>query len=551
MQFYKRTLFIFIHFAIYGLAMAPCALTLAQMEDNVNSEPTGAVDGKDSRTEFFKLIHGSPELTRVKDDNRLKDEPTRAPASNKNDTYDFLLGAEHAQNPEERVTYFLEVRKHDNVLPVLLRQNPSHSAPLSMRLMPGQIIRVDDTASDYLATLRLEQRNNGAWKKIDVSSAQENLTIHMYYQWQTMFSIGANLQPVELKLNIPPGRNVITVFNKPGRWTPTDCQASEDLCVGWPDQYAKVFLFDTKIIDLKEHVPGEHEFALFYNVGFSYKTANGDYKNGMGWIPASQAVRNLNFLPQSLDKVRSLAATGFMTEKQRREQFQSFFLFKKNATTLDSQNTRWTRFDKNNRGQGLFDVKIAWDAIFKTGYNNLNQTFLTDPLVQYVVTPGVRASAPIFIDLDISGEANISMPVASEGSLEPAYILKLDQWLTYTAPLRLGDTPLRFGFGGYYTTMLNSNSNYGFRSLVGFQGKVQLENATNWYYIRYGAVGADLNFEFRNREVGFGLGYRLDPDRRFDGWSIFAEISDTQYKSPNTETVTDLDQIAIGVMRGF
>ena len=99
--------------------------------------------------------------------------------------------------------------------------------------------------------------------------------------------------------------------------------------------------------------------------------------------------------------------------------------------------------------------------------------------------------------------------------------------------------------------MFASQLDFGFNSLVGFQGKMLFESSRFWTGARYGPTGQDFSFRFENRELGFDIGYRLNPERRYESWTVFGDFSDTNYNSPNIDNSTKFQIISIGVRKQF
>ena len=98
--------------------------------------------------------------------------------------------------------------------------------------------------------------------------------------------------------------------------------------------------------------------------------------------------------------------------------------------------------------------------------------------------------------------------------------------------------------------MFASQRDFGFNSLVGFQGKALFENTQMWLGVRYGPTGQDFNFKFENRELGADFGWRLNPQRRYESWAIYGDYSDTSYISPSSNKTT-FQLISIGIRKQF
>ncbi|RME17872.1 MAG: hypothetical protein D6797_01580, partial [Bdellovibrio sp.] len=118
------------------------------------------VEQDSSRVEFFKLIQGAPELVSTeKEKVQLKPEPPKRSIAS--DTgkqlYEFLAGRTH-RDPNKKITTFFEVRKTYPGNFVAVKAKPRLRALTFYKFRAGQIIRIQETAEEFLNRLRKEIR---------------------------------------------------------------------------------------------------------------------------------------------------------------------------------------------------------------------------------------------------------------------------------------------------------------------------------------------------------------------------------------------------------
>jgi hypothetical protein len=299
------------------------------------------------------------------------------------------------------------------------------------------------------------------------------------------------------------------------------------------------------------------DYRLFYKIGYRIRNKDGMLQHRVGWIPSTHARRKISQLPKSLLATRGPDSLGaFESDEERMRRLKKYYVFESNLTSEAKNTSRWINSTPGQTSEVFFQ-NIAFDGVANYSYFNLKQDFalqaLGEEFTQQGVALGAGIYAPIFIDLEIQGTVTLTVPLeANENeTYKKSPIFRGEQWLLYTTPLAVNNIPFKFGVGAYYMSMFASQLEFGFNSLVGFQGKVLFENEQFWSGFRYGPTGQDFDFRFENRELGFDFGYRLNPSRRYESWAIFGDFSDTNYKSSNSTNETQFQILSIGVRKQF
>ncbi len=457
--------------------------------------------------------------------------------------------------PQE-IVYFIELRSFEGNQAITVHQEASAGSRPIMRLQPGELLKIKDTPDQYLHKLRFDRDNQGLWKKI-ATRDQDIPNPNLYYDWRNFATITSHDFPVEMDILVPYGRNSVPTFTKPGSWTWKDCGLTESLCLHNIDIHTKAYLFDATIVDTRLSENLVSDYRLFYKIGYQLKDKDGKIQHHVGWVPSEHAKRKISQLPKSLLATRSPDSFGtYESDEERLARMQKYYIFQSNATSSNKTMSRWINTTPGNSTEVFFQ-NIAFDGVATYSNFTLKQDFALEsegePFEQQGVAVGVGIYAPIFIDLEIQGTATISFPIsANETDLyQKSTIFRGEQWLLYTTPLNLGDAPFKFGVGAYFMSMFSSQKEFGFNSLVGFQGKALFESMSYWLGLRYGPTGSDFDFRFENREIGFEFGYRLQPERRYQSWTIFGDFSDTNYNSPSIEGATQFQLLSIGVRKQF
>ena len=454
----------------------------------------------------------------------------------------------------KQIVYFLELRSFAGNSAVKVNVRPNPTSPQVITLQPGELVKITDTPAQYLHKLRMDRDNQGLWKTI-ATREQDIKKPNLYYDWRNFETITSHDFPIELDVLVPYGKNSIPVFNKPGAWTWKDCGLTESLCIDNIDLHTKAYLFDATIVDtqLAENLPAD--YRLFYKIGYQHKNKDGLTQHKVGWIPSNHAKRKISQLPKSLIATRTPNSFGsYESDQERLQRLQKYYVFQGNLNSDNKQMSRWIDSTPGQTTEVFFQ-NLAFDGIAQANTFTLEQDFLNGQrFTQQGVAVGVGIYAPIFIDLEIQGSVTYTFPLTAneDNTFEKTPIFRGEQWLLYTTPISISDAPFKFGIGAYYLSMFSSQRNFGFNSLVGFQAKALVETATFWLGTRYGPTGQDFGFKLENREIGLDFGYRLQPERKYESWSIYGDYSDTAYTSSGAaQNKTKFQMLSIGVRKQF
>lgn len=490
------------------------------------------------------------------DNQKLKkvDYIPRTPAAHYSEQEQSLtkkVGVIRNSEMPKQILYFLELRSFVGNTAKPIHQYADPGSPMVYQLAPGEMVKITDSPEQYIHKMRMDRDNQGLWKKI-TTREQDIQNTQIYYDWRNFDTITSHEFPVELDILVPYGKNSVPVFNRPGAFTWKDCGVTDDLCLDTIDLHTKAYLFDSTIIDTRLSSRETGGFNLFYKIGYQITDKDGAVQHKIGWIPSTHAKRKISQLPKSLVATRSPDSfSSYESDQERLTRLQKYYVFDAN---MHSDNRNMSRWLASNPGQTteVFFQNTAIDAVANFNTFHLEQSFLDQEFDQKGVAVGLGIYAPIFIDLEIQGTALLTVPISAteNETFEKAYLFKGEQWLLYTTPLSINGSPFKFGVGGYYSTMFASQRNFGFNSLVGFQGKMLVESASFWTGVRYGPTGQDFRFRFENREIGAEIGIRLDPSRRYESWSIFGDYSDTSYTSQSLNS-TKFQIIQLGIRKQF
>lgn len=479
----------------------------------------------------------------------------RRPASYQSETQKDLkqkVGVVRNSELPKQIVYFLELRSFSGNTAKAIYKQANPSSEFVLQLQPGEMIKVTDNPSQYIHKIRMDRDNQGLWKKISTRE-QDVKTPQIYYDWRNFDTITSHDFPVELDILVPYGKNSIPVFSKPGAWTWKDCGLSESLCLNNIDLHTKAYLFDSTIVDVKLSENMKSKYRLFYKIGYQLKDKDGITQHRVGWIPANRAKRKVSQLPKSLLATRGPNSFGsYESDTERLQRLKKYYVFDSNMNSENRTLNRWLASTPGNSTEVFFQ-NLAIEGLATLNNFSMRQSFLPDKnFEQMGVAVGAGIYAPIFIDLEIQGTATLTVPTsATEDSVyEKTYLFKAEQWLLYTTPLSVSGTPFKFGFGGYYQSMFAANKNFGFNSLVGFQAKALFEGSSFWTGLRYGPTGQDFAFKFENREIGLDIGIRLNPERKYESWSIFGDLTDTSFNSDAGQS-TKFQILQLGVKKQF
>ncbi len=478
---------------------------------------------------------------------------SRSPASSKTKNKKKVGVIKNSELPQ-KIIYFLELRSFPGNDSISIHDQASKTSKTLMQLEPGEMVKVVDSPSRYIHKLRQDRESEGLWKNI-YTREQDPQSPHLYYDWRNFETITSHEFPIELDILVPYGQNSVPVYSKPGAWTRKDCGLTPNLCTDSIDLHTQAYLFDATIIDVSLSKKLSQSYRLFYKIGYKIKDKDGKTQHHVGWIPSNHAKRKISQLPKSLIATRSPdSAFGgtYESDEERRQRLNKYYVFKANMDSENKLLSRWIDSAPGNSTEVFFQ-NIAIDGI--AHFNNfvLEQSFLDGQrFTQQGLALGVGIYAPIFIDLEIQGSAEYTIPVSAneDNTFEKSPLFKAEQWLLYTSPISVSGVPFKFGVGAYYLSMFASNRDFGFNSLLGFQLKGLFENESFWSGFRYGPTGQDLNFKLENREIGIDIGVRLNPNRKFESWSIFADYSDTSFISP-AKNKTKFQIFSLGLRKQF
>ncbi len=462
------------------------------------------------------------------------------------------LGVVRNQELPKQIVYFVEVRSFEGHSAKPVHREPNLTSDIPLRLQPGEMVKIIDTPDEYVHKMRMDRDNQGLWKKL-YTREQDLNSAYIYYDWRNYETITSHDFPVELDILVPYGLNSISTFNRPGPWTHTDCALASDLCVDSIDIHTQAYLFDITVIELPKIGSDLVQHQLYYKIGYQTKDRSGVVQHKVGWIPSHHAKRRISQLPKSLLATRSPNSFGtYESDEERMQRLRKYYVFDAN---LESENKNLSRWINSVPGQSteVFFQNIAIDGVANFNTFTLRQSFLTEEFTQSGIAVGAGIYAPIFIDLEVQGTATLTIPVsANENDIfQKTYLFRGEQWLLYTTPLSVSGTPFKFGVGGYYLSMFAADKNFGFNSLVGFQVKALFENPRFWLGTRYGPTGQDFNFRFENRELGADFGWRLNPEKKYESWSVFGDLSDTSFTNPKNENATKFQILQFGVRKQF
>jgi hypothetical protein len=345
----------------------------------------------------------------------------------------------------------------------------------------------------------------------------------------------------------------IPVFANPGAWTWKDCQLGSNICLDRIDQHVEAFLMDTSFAMVNDMRTKQNVFQLFYKIGYRLHDKEGVLRHKIGWIPSYFARRKITAVPKNLLSANEYGFSGFETDEERIQRLSKYYVFEENMFSENRLLSRWLKKRPGEKHE-VFDNTFDYDFLF--GYQNfeLKQSYLDQSFKQQSAVVGLGVYAPLYVDLEAQGTFALAIPVNYGPQEEPfksTPLFRGDQWLMYTSPVGINDMPLKFGLGFYYLTMFQSELDFGFKSFVGFQGKLSLENEKFWIDLRYGPTGQDFNFEFSNREIGASFGLRLNPAKAYESLTIYLDYSSTSFESNISGQTTEFTIFNLGFRKTF
>jgi hypothetical protein len=452
------------------------------------------------------------------------------------------------------LVYYLEVR-YQNRLTVT--KSPTFYAEPVHFLKSGQIIKIDDNVEGYIDKLRLEKKGLGSFKRIKVYDPKDidndranSKELYVFDEFSSAYTISPFEQPVTMMPVFSVEWPVVPVFSQPGKFTAKDCDQREDLCVGWLDSYATIFLVDTKVIFDGSKPNPQDRMDVYYYIGYEYKLPSGEMHRGAGWVHSQYLQRKIDTLSTQLVATRNPSSSDFILPPN--SESESLYIFGKNR----KQTEKLSAFTKNlseKRARELasiWSIKLDYQAFTDMTSSKVTHSWLNEPFTIAGPSVGMQVSAPIFLDLVIKGSGKLTLPAVSSDTSKKPILFKTEEWLEVTTPANLNEMPIKLGLGAYYFTMLNTTSDYGVNSLLGLQFRVLYEDDDFWSYIKYAPVGNSLQIRPENRDIGVALGVKMKKNSWFDSWGAYGEYIDMSYTSPTNNT-TQMQQSNLGIFFDF
>lgn len=452
---------------------------------------------------------------------------------------------------DPKVVYFIELRPipGNPARDVYLDANTYR--PAVGRIQPGELVKVIDSSADYIHKMRMDRDNQGIWRQVGRRETGDPSDFYVYYDWKNFDTVHATQSAIDLDILIPRDMSSVPVFSRPGAWTWKDCQLGSDVCIDRIDQHVSALLLDTGFAIVNDLRTRKDTLQLYYKIGYKLTDKAGVVHTRIGWIPSYFARRRITSVPRNIISLNG-KTTNFETDAERQQRLSKYYVFEEN---MNSQNKSYNRWLKKRPGEDeeIFDNTFSYDALLAYSAFNLKQSFLDDEFKQTAAMVGLGIYAPIYVDLEAQGTLTFSVPVShSPAELYPdTPMFRGDQWLMYTTPVGLDTLPIKVGIGMYYLSMFESQTDFGFKSFVGFQAKIGIENERFWLDARFGPTGQDFDFNLENREVGMSLGVRIDPSRAYDSLTLYIDYSQTTYTSPLSGHSTDFNLFNIGFRKTF
>lgn len=478
----------------------------------------------------------------------LEQQKNNVPPPSKNQN---TVGVVKNKDLDPKVIYFIEHRPIHGNSPKDIFLDPNTYRTGVGRVHPGEMIKVVDSSSDYIQKMRMDRDNQGLWRQVGRRESGDPSDLYVYYDWKNFETIPATVSAIDLDILVPQNMGSIPVFSRPGSWTWKDCQLGSDVCVDRIDQHVNALLLDTSFSVVSDLRSRKDILQLYYKIGYKLTDKAGNTRTRIGWIPAYQARRKISSVPRSVLSING-QNSNFETDEERSNRLSKHYVFEKNINSENIIFNRWLT-KKPGESEEIYDNTFSFDALMAYSTFNLKQSFLDDPFKQTSAMFGIGMYAPIYVDLELQGTLMYSVPVthAPENLYTDTPLFRGDQWLTYTTPIGLDKMPIKVSLGMYYLSMFESQSDFGFKSFVGFQAKIGVETRHFWLDARIGPTGQDFDFNMTNREVGGSFGLRLNPSKGYDSLTLFLDYSQTSYTSPVSEHTTEFNILNIGFRKTF
>lgn len=452
---------------------------------------------------------------------------------------------------DPKVIYFIELRPIPGNTPRDIYLDANTYRPAVGRLQPGELVKVVDSSAEYIHKMRMDRANQGVWRKVGRRDGGDPSDFHLYYDWKNFDTIHATQSAIDLDILIPRDMSSVPVFSRPGAWTWKDCELGSDVCVDRIDQHVSALLLDTGFSIVNDMRTRRDTLQLYYKIGYKLTDKTGVVHTRIGWIPSYFASRRITSVPRNVLSLNG-KSTNFETDEERALRLSKYYVFEENMKSDNKIVSRWMK-KRPGEEEEVFDNTFSYDALVAYNSFNLEQSFLDEPFKQTSASFGLGIYAPIYVDLELQGTLTFSVPVShSPAEIYPdTPLFRGDQWLMYTTPVGLEKMPIKVGLGMYYLSMFESQTDFGFKSFVGFQAKIGIENERFWLDARFGPTGQDFDFNLENREMGASLGIRMDPSKGYDSLTLFLDYGMTTYTSPVSGHTTDFTIFNVGFRKTF
>jgi hypothetical protein len=489
-------------------------------------------------------------------------EPVRAPAAKNPDALMCLSPTEMTEKLRTEfktdrqirpyITYYLEVRDASPMITVPLYSRPDESYPKLGALHSGQLIKMEETGTEYLQKVRADRKGNVIWRKIVVHQEGSETELYFKYDWRVFHSLSAIDHPFEMTIRPPTNPQFPTVFRKAGPFQAADCLTTADLCAPWPDTYARAYTVDFQWIKSTLLNTRDTWWVLYYKVGLDLIDAKGERKQDYAWFESHSAFRRSDQIPAYLYTTGTPEMTNFLPEDEIRRTQNQLFIFDGNQDNEGQRRRVLASLGINDtKMKGLssiFDLTLQFETHVGTVASELKQDFVSGSYTMIAPTLGGSISSNLFLDLKMKGSLDLSYTATSN---HPEYgaatLVDAQEWFEYVTPWSLNEMPITMGVGGYYIGMLSKDSANGFNSFVGPHSKILVTGKTFGASLRLAPVGTDLNLRVANHLAGAELIYK-------PGWKVYEEpvslsftTMELNYINPKTEHTVAFKQFQFNV----
>ncbi len=455
------------------------------------------------------------------------------------------------------VTYFVEIRDANPVMSIPLYPMANEKSAAMGELHSGDIIKIEDSSGDYIEKLKADRNSQTIWRKINVKTADNNeRQLWFRYNWKTFFTLTSLDQPFEMTMRMPKNMASQPLYREPGLWTPRDCTYDPTVCVTTIGPTSRVFLLDTQFKRVEISYRNSEWYSVFYKLGVDVMDDNLKRSQTNGWASSNQSFRRVDQVPAYLFMAGEPRFEDFLPEDVIRKNESNLFLLSKNGMDpVRRQRMLASLGLSESKMKGLssiFDLSLAYETHLGFSHVELDQSFAGPKYTQEGVKVGIGGTSNLFVDLEIKGGLDITTTAVSNNSAAGTnYLIDTQEWLVYTSPWSLNETPLKFGIGAYYMSMISNQSIGGFRGFVSAQTEMLLEDERYGVGFRFAPVGQDFNLKFENRLLGAKFYYKLGWKRHDRAVEVSADYTDLFYKSPSTMNETKFNNLGLGINLPF